>query len=126
MTGSLPSLVCTQACRQPVRTRCGVMTHQARAISRCRDGGQASPAASRTSPTAAIAMSQAAPSAYPLASATVASPADRPNSYRQFQISPKIPGRGTLLSALSTLAMTLGSFGRRGRPKAMASSPPRG
>ena len=97
MTGSPPSRVCAQACLQPVLTRCGVMTHQARAISRRRDGGQASPPASSASPMAARAMSQAAPSQYPLASATVASPADRPSWYRQFQIRPQMasspPGR---------------------------------
>jgi len=62
MTGSLPSLVWTQACLQPALTRCGVMTHQARAISRRRHGAQARQAASTTSPGAAIATSQAAPS----------------------------------------------------------------
>jgi hypothetical protein len=37
------------------------MTHQARAISRRRDAGQASPAASPVRAIAAIVMSQAAP-----------------------------------------------------------------
>jgi hypothetical protein len=63
MTGGLPSRVRTQACLQPVLTRCGVMRHQTRPISRRRDGGRASPAASQASPVAAIAISQAAPSA---------------------------------------------------------------
>ena len=35
-------------------------------------------------------------------------------------------GHVTVLTAASTLAMMLGSFGCRGRPDAMASPPPRG
>ena len=40
MIGSLPLLVCTQALTQPALTRCGVITHQARAMIRLRAGGR--------------------------------------------------------------------------------------
>ena len=42
--GSLPSRDWTHACVQPVLTRCGVTTHQARATSRLRDRGQSTAA----------------------------------------------------------------------------------
>ena len=56
-TGSRPPLVCTQACRQSVAARRGVMTHQALAMRRWRDGlyhrgGE------QGQPVAAVAISQ--------------------------------------------------------------------
>jgi hypothetical protein len=56
-TGSRPPLVCTQACRQSVAARRGVMTHQALAMRRWRDGYTIA-AVSRASPVAAVAISQ--------------------------------------------------------------------
>jgi len=49
-----------QAWAQPVRTRWGVMTHQARAVIRWRDGGHVS-AAAMTAIAAAAAVSHPGP-----------------------------------------------------------------
>ena len=63
-----------------MRTRCGVMTHQARAMIRWRDDGQISAAATMAIVAAATAMSQPGPSVMPMPTVPSTSPAIRPSS----------------------------------------------
>ena len=69
-----------QACAQPVRTRWGVMTHQARAVIRWRDGGHDSAAAMTVIAAAAAVMSHPGPRVTPMPIVPSSTPAIRPSS----------------------------------------------
>jgi hypothetical protein len=81
--------VWTRAWVQPVLIRCGVMTHQARAMIRRRDSGQVTAAArtaitaaamNRTAIAAAAAMNQPGPSVTPMATPPSRTPVISPSS----------------------------------------------
>ena len=123
--GSLPRLVCTQALTQPTRIRCGVMMHQAWATIRLRAGGQYSRAVLTASPAPAAAASPMRPKLAAMKPARPAMVARIPSSQRQFQQDSSGPGRRIYRTADSRLDITLGSFGRRGRPDAITLLRPR-
>ena len=75
-------------------------------------------------PGAAMAMSQAAPSLVAAGQLDHGQPGDQAEFVAPVPQPGERPGPRDGAEAASTLAMTLGSFGRRGRPDAIASSPP--
>jgi len=93
MIGSLPLLDCTQALTQPTLTRCGVMRHQARAMTRLRAGGQHRATALAASPAPETAARPMRPMLPVMAIDIPVTPARIASSKRQFQASPIGPGR---------------------------------
>ena len=89
----MPLLVCTQALTQPTLTRCGVITHQARAMMRLRAGGQHSSAAPTASPAPETAARPMRPMLPVMAMDIPVTPARIASSNRQFQASAIGPGR---------------------------------